>query len=322
MTAREASAWQGRRFLRDLGAGCYDPTMRRVHVQRERPTVSAMALLSGARNPSPNGHRTRGISGLPAAERGVDGGPAHPGRRLAAPLITVARLTAGLAVAMTLLAMPETQAAPPSGASKSQNNYYKYVDDDGRVHISNVRRGKGDWKLWKSFVGSGGEGARGAPIQRDPVALQGDRYHRYDSYIRGAALRYQLPEALVRAVIHTESNYYPYARSRVGAMGLMQLMPSTAEYLGVTDAWDPRQNIYGGAKFLRLLANRFNGDMVLVLAGYHAGAGAVQKYGGVPPYETTRAYVKAVLRRYYAYERQAQVVAGTRRRGPARNIAE
>lgn len=212
--------------------------------------------------------------------------------------------------------------ARPEPADAGNNNYYRYRDKDGVLHITNTRRQKGQWKLWKSFPGSGGERARTGPVARDPVSMGSERLHRYDAYIRGAAARYQLPEALIRAVVHTESNYHPNAVSRVGAMGLMQLMPATAKYLGVTDAFDPRQNIYGGAKFLRLLANRFDGDMVLVLAGYHAGAGAVQKYGGVPPYETTRAYVKAVLRRYYAYERQAQLASTDARPGPARNIAE
>jgi hypothetical protein len=219
---------------------------------------------------------------------------------------------------VALLASAPAQLA---SASPPRNNYYKYRDEQGVLHITNVKRKKGDWALWRSFPGSGGEKARHRPESREPVAMGSERYHRYDTYIRGASQRYQIPEALIRAVVHTESNYHPNAVSRVGAMGLMQLMPSTAEFLGVSEPFDPRQNIYGGTKFLRLLANRFNGDMVLVLAGYHAGAGNVQKYGGVPPFETTRAYVKAVLRRYYAYERQAQLGDGTRRRGPARHIA-
>ena len=138
------------------------------------------------------------------------------------------------------------------------------------------------------------------------AALADERAHRYGATIRSAARLYQLPESLVRAVIHTESNYNPNAVSRTGAMGLTQLMPSTARFLGVGRPFDPRQNIYGGAKFLRLLANRFGGDMVLVLAGYFSGAGAVQKYGGVPPHAGVRGYVKAVLRRFYAYERELQ----------------
>ena len=213
---------------------------------------------------------------------------------------------------------------PEEADAGRRNNYYKYRDAQGRLHITNVRRSKGDWELWRSFPGSGGDAAARSSVPhvpRGPVKTSGERFHRYDTFIRGAAQRYSLPEALVRAVIHTESNYNPHAVSRVGAMGLMQLMPATAKYLGVTKPFDPRQNIYGGTKYLRLLANRFNGDMVLVIAGYHAGAGAVQKYGGVPPYETTRGYVRAVLRRYYAYERQVQLGGAELRRAPARHIA-
>jgi hypothetical protein len=216
-------------------------------------------------------------------------------------------------------------AVPAPVEAGKNNNYYKYRDANGVLHVTNTRRKKGDWKLWKSFPrevsGSGGEGARARPRKRSPISMGSERYHRYDTYIRGAARRYQLPESLVRAVIHTESNYYPHAVSRVGAMGLMQLMPATAKFLGVDDPFDPHQNIYGGTKFLRVLANRFNGDMVLVIAGYHAGPANVRKYGGVPPFETTRGYVKAVLRRYYAYERDAQLGGGATRRGPARHIA-
>ncbi len=225
---------------------------------------------------------------------------------------TFSRITfVGLLGALCLLCPEPIQAG---------GHYYKYRDKEGRLHISNTRRAKGDWKLWKSF-GSGGKSAAKKPKRRSRVGLNSDRLHRYDSYIGAAARRYQIPEALIRAVVHTESNYYPHVVSRVGAMGLMQLMPGTAKQLGVRDAFDPEQNILGGSRYLRMLANRFNGDMVLVIAGYHAGAGNVRKYGGIPPFSTTRAYVKAVLRRYYAYERQSQLEKGARRRGPARNIA-
>jgi soluble lytic murein transglycosylase-like protein len=210
--------------------------------------------------------------------------------------------------------------------SADRNNYYAYTDDNGVLHVTNVpERSRGAWKLWKTLEGSGSksEARAGAPVggQRGAVDLGAERVHRFDSHIRGAAARYQLPESLVRAVIHTESNYHPRAVSRAGAMGLMQLMPKTAKALGVDDAFDPRQNVYGGSRYLRLLANRYQGQLVLVLAAYNAGAGNVDKYGGVPPFAETRAYVSAVLKRYYAYERQAQLGRGDLRRGPARNIA-
>lgn len=228
-------------------------------------------------------------------------------------------LCVGVFLAFAVLATESSSFAKET--RHGQNNYYSYRDANGMLHISNIRRSKGDWKLWKSFQGSG-SGRFEAPLPNRPSVKLGRtaRARKYDSLIRTASRRYELPVALVRAVVHTESNYNPRAVSSVGAMGLMQIMPSTAKYLGVRDAFDPNQNVYGGCKFLRLLANRFNGDMVLTIAGYHAGAGAVQKYGGVPPYESTRAYVKAVMRRYYAYERQQRIGARGSRREPARHI--
>jgi soluble lytic murein transglycosylase-like protein len=86
-----------------------------------------------------------------------------------------------------------------------------------------------------------------------------------------------------------------------GAMGLMQLMPATAASMGVVDPFEPRQNVLGGGRFLRVLANRFGGNLILTVAAYNAGAGAVQRYGGVPPYAETRRYVKRVLSHYYRY---------------------
>lgn len=226
--------------------------------------------------------------------------------------------------AIGVVAVLAVASVVPVAAGEGGQSYYRYRDADGVLHITNVPRGDAKWKLWRRFPGSGGDGAREAPRQRAPVASARARADRYDSFVREASRRYELPTALIRAVIHTESNFYPNAVSSAGAMGLMQLMPSTAKFLGVGRSFEPRQNIMGGSKFLRLLANRFDGDMVLVLAGYHAGAGAVQKYGGVPPYESTRAYVKAVLRRYYAYAREVAIegeVAGVRRRAPARYVS-
>jgi soluble lytic murein transglycosylase-like protein len=207
-----------------------------------------------------------------------------------------------------------------------RHNYYAYTDANGVLHVTNVPgRSRGDWALYKTLEGSGGDDtARGRASSREgraPVRADSERLHRWDSFIRAAAQRYQLPEALLRAVIHTESNYYPQAVSRAGAVGLMQLMPKTAKALGVRDPFDPGQSVHGGARYLRLLANRYDGDMVLVLAGYNAGAGNVERYGGVPPFAETRAYVRSVLRRYYAYERQQQLGLEGERPGPARHIA-
>ncbi len=107
-----------------------------------------------------------------------------------------------------------------------------------------------------------------------------------------------LDEDFVKAVINQESGFNPNATSHCGAMGLMQLMPSTAQGLGVTDAYDAEQNIQGGTKYLKGLMDRFGNDKSLALAAYNAGPNAVKKYGGIPPYTETQNYVKSVLGKY------------------------
>lgn len=107
--------------------------------------------------------------------------------------------------------------------------------------------------------------------------------------------KYGVPDWLVRNVIRAESNGNPDATSPVGARGLMQLMPGTAAGLGVQDAYDPRQNVEGGVKYLRQLLDMFGNDHTKAVAAYNAGPGAVQRYGGVPPYSETQTYVKRVL---------------------------
>lgn len=116
--------------------------------------------------------------------------------------------------------------------------------------------------------------------------------------IAEAASAHRVDPRLVAAVMRRESAFNVNAVSPVGASGLMQLMPSTARFLGVNDVFDARQNIFGGTRYLRELLDTFNGDLDLTLAAYNAGPGAVQKYKGVPPYRETRAYVAAVRASY------------------------
>jgi soluble lytic murein transglycosylase-like protein len=134
-----------------------------------------------------------------------------------------------------------------------------------------------------------------------PSDTSPERFSRYDAHIRQAAMLYQLPEALIRAVIRVESDFDPRATSRTNARGLMQLMPATAARMEVTDVFDPRQNVFGGVRYLRILANLFNGDLELTVAAYNAGEGAVMRYGGIPPYEETIGYVAKVLAYYRHY---------------------
>ena len=128
------------------------------------------------------------------------------------------------------------------------------------------------------------------------------RARRFAEFVSGAAAHYGLPEPLIWAVMKTESNFYPNVVSNRNAQGLMQMLPGTAKDMGVSDSFDPKQNIYGGARYLRILANRFNGDLVLTLSGYHAGGGAVNSAQGIP-YSQTAEYVRRVLNHYYRFQK-------------------
>ncbi len=118
---------------------------------------------------------------------------------------------------------------------------------------------------------------------------------RFDKMISDASGKYNLDPDLLRAVIRYESNYNPNAVSSKGAMGLMQLMPGTAKDLGVTNAFDPAQNIDGGARYLRSMLDRFDGDYEKAVSAYNAGPKAVETFGGVPPYDETQSYVKRIM---------------------------
>ncbi|MEO4054261.1 lytic transglycosylase domain-containing protein [Solibacillus sp. CAU 1738] len=120
----------------------------------------------------------------------------------------------------------------------------------------------------------------------------------YSETIAQAANTYNVPEKLIAAIIKQESNFNPNAVSTAGATGLMQLMPSTAKFLGVTDPTNPEQNIMGGAKYLRQMLNQFDNDIEKALAAYNAGPGNVKKYDGIPPFNETTNYVKKVLNYY------------------------
>ncbi|WP_051189177.1 lytic transglycosylase domain-containing protein [Halalkalibacillus halophilus] len=117
----------------------------------------------------------------------------------------------------------------------------------------------------------------------------------YDSIIDEVSNRYGVDGDLIRSVIQVESNFDPSVVSHAGAEGLMQLMPGTAQGLGVTDSFDPMQNIDGGTRFLKDMIDRYDGDMELALAAYNAGPGNVDRYGGVPPFEETQNYIKKLL---------------------------
>ncbi|MCC6217824.1 MAG: lytic transglycosylase domain-containing protein [Polyangiaceae bacterium] len=174
---------------------------------------------------------------------------------------------------------------------------YKTVGADGVISFTSKPRA-GARLVARDAVGP----AKIQPVL--PSDASPERFSRFDAHIRQAATLYQLPEALVRAVIRVESDFDPRAVSRANARGLMQLIPATAERMMVTDVFDPRQNIFGGVRYLRILANTFNGDLELTIAAYNAGEGAVMRWGGIPPYEETQHYVAKVLAYYRFYRAQ------------------
>jgi hypothetical protein len=205
-----------------------------------------------------------------------------------------------------------------SWTASARADIYSFEDKDGVVHFTNVappRGGGHQWKvLYKLGPGKAGiiSGAAGptsfagcAASRADVVPATDrspDRYTRYDAYIAEASRLYALPQALIRAIIKVESDYDPRVISCAAAKGLMQLMPEVQHDQHVNNVFEPRENILGGTRLLRVNANRFKGDLVLTIAAYHAGRGAVEKYKGVPPYETTQAYVKMVLKHYYKFK--------------------
>jgi len=177
----------------------------------------------------------------------------------------------------------------------SQADIYKYVDKHGRVILTDKPAHTGYKRLVKTW-----KGWEEAKLPKNFNWIKNQK--KYDPTIRSVAKMYKLPHTLLHAVITAESSYNPNAISRAGAVGLMQLMPATAKQYGVSNRRDPKQNIYGGSRYLRYLLKLFKNDLTLALAAYNAGEGTVKKYGNkVPPYKETRNYVKKVIKYYKKY---------------------
>lgn len=196
---------------------------------------------------------------------------------------------------------------------------YSWIDSEGVAHFTNKKPASGGkWKkvLDSAPAGSKASAARGSCPRCDKVAARDtspERFHRYDPYIFEASQLYRIPVPLIRAVISAESDYDPNVVSAMDCKGLMQVHPDVEIDMGTQgDIFDPRTNIMTGTRLLRWLANRVDGDLVLTIAGYHAGIGSLAKYGySVPPYAYTRQYLKTVLDRYYKYK-TAESVVGAR----------
>jgi soluble lytic murein transglycosylase-like protein len=148
-----------------------------------------------------------------------------------------------------------------------------------------------------SAMQAGGDATAQTPAAKGSIAPQ-----QIDQLVNTNAGTFGVDPALVKAIIANESAFDPNATSKTGAQGLMQLEPDTAAGLGVSDAYDPAQNITGGTRYIRSLLDRFHGDLSLAVAAYNAGPGAVEKYGGIPPYAETQNYVQNVLESYRKYK--------------------
>jgi soluble lytic murein transglycosylase-like protein len=178
---------------------------------------------------------------------------------------------------------------------------YRYVDEAGTVHFTNIPN-DARFKLYMTTQ-KAPDAVTNVLTSRGVHAYPTEARRKFHAHILAAARVYQLEPALLHAVISAESGYNPLARSAKGARGLMQLMPDTARRYGVDNPLDPRQNIYGGAAYLRDLLTLFGNDMNLALAAYNAGEGSVMEYGNrIPPYRETTQYVPKVLLYYKRYK--------------------
>lgn len=176
---------------------------------------------------------------------------------------------------------------------------FVYEMPNGSRLITDVQRTGPDYTLIKEYSTTP---YRNAPATSAPWTARPVQ-SRYDELISEVAARHSLEPALVKAVVHVESAFDPYAISRAGAMGLMQLMPATAARYSLSrDQFDPRRNITAGVTHLSELVEQFNGNLRYALAGYNAGAGAVERYNGIPPYDETKNYVERVMKLYSLYQ--------------------
>ena len=183
-----------------------------------------------------------------------------------------------LVLGVLAVAMPEQASA----------EIYMYRDGRGALHFSNAPADPG-YQRWAPSTG-------GFRVTSRRMGLDKARRKAFDPIIADAAQRHRVDAALVKAVIRAESDFIPYARSPKGALGLMQLMPATARMHNVWSVFEPKSNIEGGVRHLRLLLDQYNGNVRLALAAYNAGGGAVERHGGIPPYPETVNYLERVLR--------------------------
>lgn len=184
-----------------------------------------------------------------------------------------------------------------SGTQSVSAKMYKFTDENGIIHYTNVRpTGQKNVKTFSFPCYASDITCNQMDWEKIPLNRQA-----YADEIRAAAEDFTVDESLIRAIIHAESAYQPDALSPKGAQGLMQLMPATQEELQVVDVFDPGSNIEGGTLYLSRLLEQFDNRVELATAAYNAGPSAVREYGGIPPYQETQEYVRRVKILYRRY---------------------
>jgi len=196
-----------------------------------------------------------------------------------------------------------------AGAAIADDVTYKYREDDGTVWFTDHQPRGANFDDFE-FLGYHGRPRASASCKGMTPARMEARARRVETPLRRHAQRFEVDETLVRAMMAVESCFDRFAISRVGARGLMQLMPETARSLGVGNAFDPEQNIRGGVEYFSRMLERFDGDITRAVAAYNAGPRAVEHYEGVPPYRETRDYVRRVMKRWQEYRQRASTSAG------------
>jgi soluble lytic murein transglycosylase-like protein len=237
----------------------------------------------------PSGPGSVSIPATPATTLGA----ASSGASITMPSQVLAAAVVPAAAAIA----PAPARATPSGNTRRvvSGQVYSFIKDGVRHYTSARPKGAGAVASVRTikysfietcFACAANPGVNFGTLRLNTVAYQAE--------IAAAAREFGVDEAIVRAIIHAESSYNPMALSHAGAQGLMQLMPPTARRFGVTDSYNAGQNIRGGVQYLAWLLKRFNGNLSLAAAGYNAGEGAVDRHGGVPPYQETQRYVARV----------------------------
>lgn len=293
-----APAWAGTVYR------CDSPDGSRAYVSKRVPHARCVVVgqYKGAERPA---RAVPAMGGASAPAAAVAGSPAM--------IDASAPVPSGLSATVPAEAGPQSRATG-DGKRLVRGQVYSYIKDGVRHYSSRPPKGVAGATAIRTIRYSFMETCYACGILPGvdfrTVRLDTEAYRKE---IAAAAAHFGVEEAVVRAIIHAESAYNPRALSRVGAQGLMQLMPATARRFGVADAFDPIQNIRGGVQYLGWLLKRFNGNLTLAAAGYNAGEGAVDRYKGVPPYAETRRYVQrvAVLAERYRGASAMAMVGGS-----------